>query len=393
MNGRRKRELVDSFRLLASDERWFLRDLLAGTVAFAVWAAFTGVLVTQVARALGRSLGVAAGEPTPLAVAVFGVLWVAVPAVAVAVRVRRRTRNVSGNLERYYRVDHPATLLVPAIVPVLALGAVAFALGRAPPFFALAMVPAVLYLLVRTLAFSRRVYSFSHPLLVEFALGFSVAALVPAVLADVATAAGRGPLVAAVFRTVGAPAWLAGDVTVATVALTGPQLATVLPVAFVAAYVAVQSVAAFRVRRYEPPVDRSAVEPGQRYPSYFATGARGRAAGTGDGNDTPPADAAPADADSADAADDADEPDLDDVSHTRVFTPPADDGDAASEGEPGGTAGAREAAASTENGAGDVDEDDEPGDEAERCDACDEWVTVDEAVQFCPNCGVLLADE
>ena len=137
MTGRRRSELTDSFRLFATDERWVLRDLLVGAVALLVWVAGTGALATQVASALDFPLGLASGEtPSVVAIAVFAVLWLAVPAVAVVVRLRQRTLNLRGNVEQYYRFDHPSALLAPPALLVSLVVAVAVGLGAFPWFSA-----------------------------------------------------------------------------------------------------------------------------------------------------------------------------------------------------------------------------------------------------------------
>lgn len=408
MTGRRRRELADSFRLLASDERWFFRDLLVGAVALVVWVAGTAALATQLADALGVALGLGPGEtPSRAAMALFAVLWLAVPAVAVVVRLRGRTLNLRNNVEQYYRFDHPAALLAPPALAVAVVVGLCVALGAFPWYVALVMIPVGLFCLVRTLAFSYRVYSFSRPLVVQALVALSTVVLLGSAFAAVGIASGRGTLVDQVLRAAGSPSWITGTVALEGVAVSGVAAAATAPVVLAAGYVLIQSVVALAVRLIEPDVDRSRMRTGQRYPPFLSTVAPTRPSATagqaddrptdaaGDGVDAGSSDGADGDADGA-ASDEPDEPDLDDVSNTRVFTPPAeDDGDV----DPGrGTDMASEA--SDDDAAGSAGETRAvPGDAArpgessgrrEHCAACGESFSVDTTVRFCPNCGAQL---
>lgn len=432
MAGRRRRELTDSFRLLASDERWFLRDLLVGIVAFVVWAAGTGALAPQAAGALGVSLGLASGEmPSTAAIAIFGVFWLVVPAIAVVVRVRQRTLNLRGNVKQYYRLDHPAALLAPAALFVAVVLGVAVTVGAFPWYFTILMLPVGLALLVRTLAFSYRVYSFSHPLVVQVLLGLSTILLLASGLATVGTALGRGSLVDQVLRTAGLPAWINGTVPAEGVVVSGVVALALAPVLLAAGYVLAQTVFAVGVRLLTPEVDRSKMRTGQRYPTFLPKATPVQA-----GPDQTPTDAAstptdskssasgpsspekPADVTTDAAADEEtdeqvaeEDEDLDDVSNTRVFTPPADGGDSGSDGGSGtasdagfdGESDTTPGPTSTDTGetravtgSGTADDGDEPGSTVEgreHCNACGESFSVDTAVRFCPNCGTALTDD
>ena len=429
MSGRRRRELTDSFRLVARDEQWFGRDLVAGVAALLVWVAATGALATYVAGLLDVSLGLAGGEtPSPITIAISGVLWLLVPAVAVVFRIRNRTSNLRGNVEQYYRLYHPAALLAPPALLVLASCVVAVALGSFESYFALLMVPVGLFVLVRTLAFSYRVYSFSHPLVVQTLLFVSTPVLLGSAFAAVGAAAGRRALVDRALMAVGLPAWITGTVSVEGVDVSGVAVAALAPVLLALAYVLIQTAVSVGVRLVRPEVARSKMRTGQRYPSFLpgATPVTPSESPVDADDAAPDAedtardadDAAPtADADDSSSAGDSptetDEPeggddDLDDVSNTRVFTPPGDDADGDSDadstpdsgaetgarpssgpGSSSGTASSETRAIQSEG----VDRDASSADERERCDACGESFTVDTAVRFCPNCGTAFEGE
>lgn len=412
MTGRRRRELANSFRLIASDERWFLRDLFVGVVAFVVWVAGTGALVPRVASALDVSLGLAGGEtPSTTAIAVFGVLWLVVPALAVVVRLRHRTLNLRGNVEQYYRFDHPAALLAPPALFVLVGSVIAVALGALSWYFTLVMVPVGLALLVRTLAFSYRVYSFSHPLVVQVLVAFSTVVLIGSTFVALGTTSGRGSLVDQVLRAARLPAWITGSVVVEGVTVSGVASVALFPVVAVTAYVLVQTVVALGIRLLEPDVDRSKMRTGQRYPPFLPTATPvqtpAKPTETADQSSVVDGNTATADdAAGAAVADDTDGPaddgeDLDDVSHTRVFTPPAEDGDADIDAGVGTDAGAVPDAESTADTGGetravpgaDAGDAVSPANSREYCEACNESFTVDTAVRFCPNCGASLEGE
>lgn len=421
MTGRRRRELAESFRLFASEEQWLLRDVLVGVVALVVWVAGTGALATQIASAFGVPLGLGSGEtPSTIAIAVFGALWVLVPAIAVVVRLRHRMLNLRGNVEQYYRLEHPAALLAPPALFLVAVVGIAASLGTFPWYFPLVMIPVGLTFLVRTLAFSYRVYSFSHPLLVQVLLAVSTVVLLASTFAALGTAMGRPSLVTQVLLAAGLPTWSTGAVSLQGVIVSGLAAAALLPVILATGYVLVQTVVALGVRLLKPDVDRSKIRTGQRYPSFLpkATPVQTTAV-SGDTTDKTPraADGASAenvddaaggtgDADETGEADEA-EDDLDDVSNTRVFTPPADDSvagfDAGSVTDTGPEtgAGATADAGATSDGSEETravpTSDDADGASTsgarEYCDACGESFGVDTTVRFCPNCGTALESE
>ncbi|SFS02804.1 hypothetical protein SAMN05216559_2692 [Halomicrobium zhouii] len=400
MSGRRRRELADSFRLVTGDEQWCLRDLLVGVVAAAVWIGGTGALAIQVADVLGVPLGLGVGEsPSPLAVGLFAVLWLAVPAVAVTVRIRRRTLNLRGNVEQYYRFEHPAALLAPPALLVVVAVVVGMALGGFPSSVSLVLLPVGLFALIRTLAFSYRVYSFSHPLVVHLFVAVSTTVALASALAAVGMATGQGQFTERVLRAAGLPSWVLGTVSVEGVVVSGVAVVAALPVGLALAYVLVQTVVSLAVRLVEPDVDRSSMRTGQRYPPFLDSttpvgtsvdSSDSSAGSTGTDTDASTADRGPTESDgdgtdSEDSVESDDEgEDLDDVSNTRVFTPPADDGDggfgSSTAGETRSVPGTDDEVTSSTGG-------------GSRCDACGETFSMETDVRFCPNCGTALDGE
>lgn len=380
MTGRR-RELADSFRLLATDERWVATDLLLGVVAAAAWVAATGALGLRAAGRLGYPAPVGPdGTWTALSLGAAALLWAVVPAVAVTYRLRTRVLNIRGNVERHYRVDRPAALLAPPALALLAVAGAALALGTVPIALLAVAIPATLFLLARTLAYCYRVFAVSRPLVLQGAVAAALAVQAACLLGSLAVATGRRQLAAGALAAAGLPERLLGSVGVAWLDVPVlPALAVAAPVAVAVAYLAVQTAGALVVRAVEPTVDRSSMRSGQRYPPFLDV-----ASGS-----TDPTDAQTPLVDGADDAGDEDEPgdDLDDVSNTRVFTPPAgDDGDgfgaAAGLADDGG--GVRTDGATAAAGG--------EGEGTRRCENCGETVTADPTARFCPNCGTALAD-
>lgn len=372
MTGRRQ-ELAESFRLLAGEERWVATDSVLGVAATVAWMAGTGALAARGADAFGYATPVGPGGTwTPTTVGVVLAVWVLVPAFAGAWQLRARVLNLHGNVEQYYRLETPAALLAP---PALLLGVLAvwtLALWPVREYLLLAAVPAGWYLLARTLAYCYRVYAVSRPLVLHVANAAALAVQVAGVLVFAADRTGRAALATGALTAAGLPARLADPLWPGAGATpTLLWLGALAPAAVALSYLSVQSLGALAVRALEPEVDRSSMRTGQRYPPFLEVTAPGGAAGGSPGSDagesgadgdrTDPPVAAGADgaaasaaagdgsaeraaesgeAGESDGADRADgdsedgdgdgdeEDDLDDVSHTRVFTPPddADDG-------------------------------------------------------------------
>ena len=406
MTGGRRRELADSFRLLGREEQWLLSDLLIGTVAFVLWVAATALLATKLGVAVGVPLSFEAGDPlSTTALAFAGVLWVAVPALAGVVHLRKRLLNLRGNVEQHYRFDYPATLLAAPLVVLVGSILAGVAFGRFPVTLFVVLFASTYLLLVRTLAYSYRVYSFSHPLVVLVAALVTFATQFTAVLQYVAAATGRQALVDAAITTLGLPSSAATDVGVGGMSVPASfALATLAPLALVACYLGVQSLVSSTVWLRKPSVDRSKMRTGQRYPPFLdaTAAAQTRVSSTDGGSqqaagtETTPTPIQTTENAGSAGGDDADA-DLDDVSHTRVFRPPSGGDDV---GVPPGSD-----SVDVSSGSDDVDvspgSDDDArdgghstrssrGGDGDRCDACGTSFDVDMQVSFCPNCGTSL---
>ena len=417
-----RRELSGSIRLLWAGERWLWRGAVAVLAGFVLWVGATGAALSYGAEFAGRPLSVTGwSATTTVAFATVTVLWVVAPAALVAALVNRYVTNVSGNVHTQYRVEHPVALVAP-FLSLFALGAAgAVALGDVPAALAAGLVAVGLLALVRTLAYSYRVFSFSTPLAVQFALFASLAVTAVSLLAGAATVAGRRAVVddaaAGVADLLGSPTvadvltgtTTAGPVTVST--LLG--LAAVLPAGLATCYVLVQNAVGLVDRTRRPDVPRSQLRTGQRYPE-FARPVAEQSGGTQtrpetdvsatNGGTAPAADttAAADDPDPAAAAEsgpaDADVPDDtdggtddsgadagdDDVSHTKVFTAPDDgqfDADVPGVDDSPGGGGDTAVVGGADSGDG------------YRCPTCGDSFTSDTNFAYCPTCGTELQAE
>jgi len=429
MPGRRRRDLTASFRLLATDERWLLTDLILGAFAYVIWVAVSGTVAAQVVATVGLPPGLGADpSPTVGAVGLLAVLWIVLPSVAVLARLRQRLHNLRGNVQQYYRLDHPAALLAPPALFV-AVAVPAVELAPLPEIASLVLVPVGLFLLVRTLAYSYRVYAFSRPGLVQTGVLVATAAALAGALGVVAGATGRSSVLEGAVVTLGAPASLLAPVSAGGFEVAAPVVAMLASVGFAAVYVALQTVVALLVRLVKPTVDRASMRSGQRYPPFLESATTVQPGGSGAGptpeesreegetavpdgttHEEPAAagtqasggaDDTEATGDADEAADDGStEADLDDVSNTRVFTPPADGEDVAFDGSADGEDPGKSVGDEPDDGRPHETTDetrsmpDSQGeatgngvDGREHCDICGESFSVDTAVRFCPNCG------
>lgn len=403
------REFVGSIRLLASGEAKLFAGGLAVAVGYAVWVGATGAALAVGFGLVERPTAVAAWEATsPVAVGLAALAWVVIPAAVVTALVDRAVTNANGTVHQQYRVTHPFLLVAPFLL-LFAIGVgVAIAVGQATEA-ALAGLSAVgLFCLVRTVPATYRVFSFSHPRLVE---GFLFVALVVdsvAVLVSAATLTGRQAVVDAASTALGGQVarsavdpFLTGSTTVAGVAVPYLLGATAgVPVVLTLAYFVVQGVVAGVTRLRDPNVPRGNLRTGQRYPDFArpmgdVSGTNSTSATSAGSASTPPAQSTePAATDSAtpggdtstvtqtqatgehdtttettgsDVAD-GEGSDGDDVSHTKVFKPPADGGfDADKE------TGSKETA--VVSGDGYV------------CPSCADRFGPDASFEYCPACG------
>jgi hypothetical protein len=425
-----RRELSGSVRLLWARERWLWSGVVAVLAGFALWVGATGAALNYGAEFAGQPLSVTAWSSTTTVVfATVTVLWIVVPAALVTYLVNSYVTNVSGNVHTHYRVEHPVTLVVPVLV-LFAVGAAGgVALGEVPTALAGALVAAGLLLLVRTLAYSYRVFSFSSPFVVWVGLFVSLAVTAVALLVGTATVAGRRAFVEDAAAGVSA---LLGSGTVADI-LTGTTtagpvtvstllgLAAVLPAGFALSYILVQILVGLGNRFREPDVPRSQLRTGQRYPGFAHPIAEGSgrtptapdtaASATNGGPSQSSNDpsrtgssgpAATADSDlSGDDADDADQltadtgetdDGVDDVSHTKVFTAPDD-------GFDGDVPGVDDAPAQSDDetavvgSADSTDRNDDRGGDGYRCPTCADSFESDTNFAYCPTCGTELQPE
>ncbi|QLH79392.1 hypothetical protein HZS55_19745 [Halosimplex rubrum] len=387
-----RRELGRSVRLLADEERWFFLGLVAGAAGYLIWLAGTGVAVSQVADLVVGAYTVDpwSTEAVGLA-ATFAVLWVLVPS-AVAVRyVVGNLTNLRGNVEQCYRFDHPLVALVPPLVLLAAAVAVGAARGAVTWYVLALLAVANTLLLVRTVAYGYRVYSFSAPRLLQALVFVSAVVATTATVSRAASLGGQTALVEAAAARYGVGEAVFGEVTLA--GLTAPLLplaAVATPAALALAYVWIQLFASLVVRIRRPDVPRTAIRAGQRYPQVVQPGTTDRLAmGTaseaesesesaGSGTQAPDSgDASGGSTAGAGSNDDATsdttgatdsgEDSVEPAGQTRVFSPPED------AEVPGADAGSGEAAVKNEF-----------------CPICGETYAAEPDRTNCPNCNAVL---
>jgi hypothetical protein len=439
-----RQELAASFRLIATSERWFCRDLLVGAVLLALWTVLSGAAIAWGIPSAGFLLDSIAGEPTAPVLAAVVLSWLLIPAVATVRRLHTRMLNLRNNVQQYYRATHPATLLAPpGLCLIVALGLVSILHSRmqlAP----ILLVPVSLYVLARTMAYSYRVYAFSHPGLVRFGGVISTAILLAGLFLTVATATGRGDVTTTVLATTGLPKSVFSPVRLGWLTVPATARLALAPAAFASTYVGLQWAISVGFRVFKPTVDRSKMRTGQRYPPFLevsravdqqpqapdaradpSAGAADAGAGPHAHEGTEPtADTAPTQSATGSATDtnsaadqrgtiedgDSETDDaLDDVSHTRVFTPPEDgefpepasgdvegsnngsdaDSDESESIDSAGTeTRATQVGGQTDGGPGDANVGEPETDtDSHHCPTCGEFFTTDTTVKFCPHCG------
>lgn len=381
MGVRLRDDVVGSLRLAGGGEWWVPVELLGAIAGFVVWVAGSAALGSQVASLADYAL-LPGGTPTMPVLGVAALLWLVLPAAVATVRVRSRLVNIRGNVEQDYRFDRPAALLVPPALLLAVLAVVVVAMGGIEPLLAVVLAPVALYFLFRTIAYSYRVYAFSHPMLLYVALFVTLALQAGVLLAYLGLATENGAAVRASIAALGLPIDPLSSVEVASlVAPVAPLVAVAVPVGAAVVYLLVQSLLALSLRVRDPTIDPTRVRTGQRYPPWLDVGTRAdRTAGSGsDGggssanaaanggtdtesteSDTPATTADTATNQAPEANDEPEETDepADSVSHTRVFTPP---------------------------GGGDDDPLAATTDEGSECPDC--GATVPAAEDTCPACG------
>ncbi|ELZ25717.1 hypothetical protein C475_09669 [Halosimplex carlsbadense 2-9-1] len=393
-----RRELGRSVRLLADEERWLFLGLLAGAGGYLIWLAGTGVAVSQVADLVVGAYAVDPWSTEAAGLAVtFAVLWVLVPS-AVAVRyVVGNLTNLRGNVEQCYRFDRPLVALVPPLVLLGVAVAVGAARGAATWDVLALLAVANTLLLVRTVAYGYRVYSFSTPRLLQALVFASAVVATTAIVSRVASLGGQTALVEAAAARYGVSDVVFGEV--ARAGFTAPLLplaAVATPAALALAYVWIQLFASLVVRIRRPDVPRSAIRAGQRYPQVVQPGTSDRLAmgtaseaesGSDPGSGSPGGEAQTAGSDGAssggstadtasnaggpatDASEsaDADEESVEPAGQTRVFSPPEDAEVPGADAGSGGTA--------VKN---------------EFCPICGETYAAEPDRTNCPNCNAVL---
>jgi ribosomal protein S27AE/uncharacterized membrane protein YgcG len=393
-----RRELGRSVRLLADEERWLFLGLLAGAAGYLIWLAGTGVAVSQVADlAVGAyTVDPWSTEAAGLAVT-FAVLWVLVPS-AVAVRyVVGNLTNLRGNVEQCYRFDRPLVTLVPPLA-LLGVAVVVGATRGVATWDVLALLAvANTLLLVRTVAYGYRVYSFSVPRLLQALVFASAVVATAATVSRAASLGGQTALVEAAAARYGVSDVIFGEVTRA--GLTAPLLplaAVATPAALALAYVWLQLFASLLVRIRRPDVPRSAIRAGQRYPQVVQPGTNDRLAmGTASesrsesesGDSTAGGGSQATDSDGASSGDgtadtvssgddvvsdgsesvDSGEDSVEPAGQTRVFSPP-EDAEAPGAGAGGGGTAVKN----------------------EFCPICGETYAAEPDRTNCPNCNAVL---
>ncbi|PSP85187.1 hypothetical protein BRC96_03725 [Halobacteriales archaeon QS_6_64_34] len=391
-------ELRRSVAMLAS-EWWLVAGGLAGYLTYGVWVIGTGLAVETATPSLAARTLTTAGATDVTGLVVFAVVaWVLMPAVAAAWLLDRQLSNVNGNLVGRYRIDHPGVLPAPSGVLVLLATVAAIALGPRAPIVAVMAIASV-HLLVRTVAFGRRVYSFSPKPLFAVMAAVSGVALAAAWLVSAPGLPG----------TVGERVASAGVVTVVDTGLTvvgvgsgtAAGILVAVPALLSGLYLAGQTMVARRVQAQAPlanPVKRAE----QRYPIMPPVGDSSRpgpptpltngrspsteSSTTSSADDTTEPSTEADTTDSQPSTDRTDDPSDDDSSHTQVFTadePIPDEAETMA-----AVAEAKEAA----------DEDDGWVDDTaifspegatssdDECGECGEEIPRD-SVTFCPNCG------
>lgn len=362
-------------------EWWLLVGGIAGVLLYGAWVLVTGLLLESVVPAAGATvLTSVATTSVTVRVAVAAVVWLLVPAAVVTWLLNRQLSNTYGNLVSQYRFDHPGVLPAPTGVIVALTTVAAVAVGPRTPVLVVMAVAGV-HLLVRTVAFGRRVYSFSPRPLFSVLVGTSAVALAAACLAGAPAVPGT---VGARMAAAGVPA-----VVETGLAITGLARGTALgvlvavPALLSGLYLGVQAVVARRVRA-KAPLANPQKRAEQRYPimpPVTDSSRPGPPTSTADRSGTTRPTDSTAPPDGSDATTGA----TDDDSHTRVFTA---DEPVPEEGEAVATV--------TDDGEGATDDGwiddtaifslDGAGGAADECDSCGQAVS-EESVTFCPNCG------
>ena len=337
------RDVRTSVSLPAGPERRLVLGGLLAVGVYAVWIGLSGLVVVPVAGYAGYSVSGPWTAGKTLLAAVVLALWALGPAwVGTRLLVDAMT-NEEGYLRPHYRVAFPSTLVVPPLVVFGLVSVAGVALGEFPPPLVAALVAAGAFVLVRTLAYSYRVFSLSAPRAVRAFVFESGCLLALAVLVAATNVVGFGTLATDAAGTLDAAlgtdaigALVSGKRTVASVSVpTLPGLTAVFPVVLSAVYLTVQTLSGLAARARGVTAPRSAIRVDQRYPAFARPGTtsprriRAVSAGPNDQGTVGEAPGSPTTGGSATGGSGPNAAELGEasagtVSNTRVFTPPAD---------------------------------------------------------------------
>ncbi len=380
-------ELVASIRLPVAEERRLTGGAVVALFAYGLWVGATAAALTYVVDFAGRSVTV---DPwTTTTTVVFGVgvvLWLLAPAAVGTYAVSRGLTNVRGNIASWYRFNHPSLLVAPPLVVFAVLAGVGLSRGAVSEPLAVGLVVFGVFLLVRTVAYSYRVFRLSVPGLLLVFVFVSAVVVGAALLAGSATMAGRPALVGRVIDGVEGLVgidlgWLTGTRTVASVRVHPlPALAAAVPAGLSVLYLAGQTLASVVARLRQPAVPRSKLRTGQRYPRFArpttASGATQTAGGSGERETTDTTNTMNATDDPADGS--AEETDWG-PGDTRLFT-------TRKEGRWDGSDPFEESMDVTGSETAVVG-----SDETVTCPTCGERVSREADYTYCPACGTPLA--
>lgn len=265
-----------SLRTLWREERWLPVGLVVAAITDALWLGASGAAVALFLEATGAGGATQWLSATTVGTVSGAVLWILGPAAVATVLAVGRVKNVNGNIRHGYRLRHPLVLLLgPVIVLGLGYGLLVQTGAATWPVLSVGVAGGV-WLAVRTLAYTYRVFSLSYPILGQ-AIAFATATvLATATLVVGGRAAGREPAVGAllggVAEVTGFPAVATAHVD--TVAVDGVAVsliafaAVATPVILSVAYVGIQVTWGLLVRLYRPTVKRPELRTGQRYPPF-----------------------------------------------------------------------------------------------------------------------------
>lgn len=404
-------DLASSFRLSVTDELRLYGAILLALLAYGLWVGVTGAALNFLADAIDVPLTPQPWTTTKtVLIGVAAVAWVLAPSLLGVVLLVDHLTNTSDNLAQQYRYRHPTAMLAP---PLLLLGIVAgvgTSLDTVHWGVYVGLVAATVLLVVRVLAYSYRVFSLSYPRLLQGVVLVTAPLLALSLLTGGAIVLGREAYLAGIAGGFGGalgadslPVFLFGSTTLVGIPMPTVVAATVVvPLALSTLYLIAQVVSGQAARLLEPDVRRSDLRTGQRYPA-FASPATGQtstspptaSATDGSGDDAgidgattssttasssssgttsgPGASDASTDTTSTGAASSSsstDREETDDVSNTRVYTPP---GGGFGESDDSGEDADEESTTSTRVF------------DRETCPACGETHDPDE--DFCPSCG------